>query len=583
MQANYADIDVHLRLTPFEPFELFQDQDGKCNARRGNFVLHVEKQTELLSFTSHIDTLYVYGIGLGHHLYSVEAWLTEKSSRVVVILEDDLGVLDAFWKTSQEILNHPQVFLKFIPHSSMWDSALEDCAKRFSSAHIQVIALPSYARKKSSRLRQIKLSLQRKTVLWNALLSEELLSPLFHRNILQNILHLPETFYVNKWQGIFKGTPAIICGAGPSLAEAQDILKTCEEKALILAAGSAISALGALNIQPHFALAIDPNPQEYEHLKHLKCPDTPLIFSSRLFPKVLDLFSGPLGYLSSKTGGPLEAHLEAALGLDELSIGPSLGREALSITTLTAALAYAWGCNPIIFVGVDLSYAGMQMYAPGVVSTGSMTMEKLLQETKVSDQLIVRKNRQGNPVATLVKWIMESDTLSQYAKERSDRQFFDASARGLGFTHIPYKNLGDILQEYAPRPRNLRKEIQKNIEHTQLAISSADIEKLFSRLQESLKRCLTLTQKILEERLNSGTKIVLEMDLEEEEAYKPFLAGTLFAFELAYRHSFLIPEEKDHPLYLERASNFERARWMHLKECIEKEITSLDGIEQACF
>lgn len=582
MWANYSDIDIHLRLTPFEPFELFQDQEGKCNARRGNFVLHAENEKEPLSFTPHIDVLYVYGIGLGHHFSSIERWLGEQSSRVLVILEDDLGVLDAFWKTSQQILNHPQIFLNFIPHPSMWDSTLEECAKRFSSAHIQVIALTSYARKKSRRLRQIKLSLQRKTVLWNALLSEELLSPLFHRNILQNILHLPQTFYVNKWQGVFKGTPAIICGAGPSLAEAQDILKTCEEKALILAAGSAISALGALNIQPHFALAIDPNPQEYEHLKHLKCHDTPLIFSSRLFPKVLDLFSGPLGYLSSKTGGPLEAALETALGLDELPIGPSLGKEALSITTLTAALAYAWGCNPIIFVGVDLSYAGMQMYAPGVISTSSVTMEKLQQETKVSDQLIVRKNRQGSSVATLVKWVMESDTLSQYAKERPDRQFFDASARGLGFTHIPYKNLGDILQEHAPHVRNLREEIQKKIEHSKLAVSSADIERLFSRLQESLKRCLILTQKILEEKLNSGAKIVLEMDLEEEEAYQPFLASTLFAFALAYRQSFLIPEEKDHPLYIERASNFERARWTHLKECIEKEITSLDGIEQAC-
>jgi hypothetical protein len=524
-----------------------------------------------------IELLYVYGSDLGYQSSEVEAWLEGKSSRVLVILEDDLGVLDALWKIPSKILHHPQIFLKFVPYPHLWEEVLEECARQFPYAHLQVVATHSYARKKSGWLKRIKLSIQRKTVVWNALLSEELLSPLFHRNILTNISRLPQTFYANTWEGAFTGVPAIICGAGPSLAQAQEVLKTWGEKALIFAGGSALSALGALNVQPHLAVAIDPNSQEYEHLKHLKSPETPLIFSSRLFPQVVELFSGPLGYLSSKTGGALEAFLEKRLDLDKQPIGPELGQEALSVTTLTAALAYAWGCNPIIFVGVDLAYTGMQMYAPGVVSTSSVTLETLSKEKRVSDQLIFRKNRHGKMVPTLVKWVMESDVLSQYAKEHSDRLFFDTSSEGLGFKHIPYEDLGKILDQHGTL-RNLRQEIHEKIQETKQTLTIAEITTLFSEMTESLARCQVLVQEILKESLESGRKIVLEMDLEEEEAYNPFLAGTLFAFALARKQSFLIPQDKEDPVYQERASAFERAKWLHMKECIEKEMISLQSL-----
>ena len=231
----HPEIDFHLQFTPFEPFELFQDSDGEQNARRGDFVLHLKEDLNSQLDLNKIDVLYVYGIGLGFHLEHLTSWLKEKSSRVLVILEDDLGALDAFFKTAHQ-LNNPQIFLKFIPDSNMWDHVLEECAKNFSSARIQVVALPSYAIRKSSRLEESKLSIQRKTTLWNALLSEELLSPLFHRNILENIRRLPETFYVNKWEGAFRNVPAIICGAGPSLAKAQ------AEQAKVIAAQTATMA-----------------------------------------------------------------------------------------------------------------------------------------------------------------------------------------------------------------------------------------------------------------------------------------------------------------------------------------------------
>lgn len=556
--THYPEINFHLQFAPFQPRVLKPEY----------FLMPLK--------LDHITLLYVYGLGEGSWFSQVEEWLETNSSHVLVILEDDLGVIAAFLKmpSAGTILHHPQIYLKFVASKEMWEKTLGECAKEFPYDHLYVTALPSYAKKKHARFRHIKLKIQRKTVLWNALLSEELLAPLFHKNILANIWQLPNTFYVNLWRGTFKGIPAIICGAGPSLVEAQDILKKHGNQALIFAGGSAISALSYMNITPHFAVAIDPNPQEYEHLKNLTCPQTPLIFSSRLLPKARALFSGPLGYLSSKTGGPLEAYLEKKLKLEEPSIGTDLGQEALSVTTLATSLAYALGCDPIIFVGVDMAYTGSQMYAPGVIESYTLGGQK------VCDQPIVRKNTQGNLVSTLVKWVMESEALSQYAKSHPDRLFFNASPKGLGFKHIPNKNLEDILR---PLSRDLKEEIGKKIAETKLSISQTDIEALFLQIQQSLERCLVLTEGLLqEEGLESGKKILLEMDLQEEIAYQPLLEGTLFAFELARKKSFLIPDDLSHPLYFERALRFEKAKWYHLKECLEQELISLAGIVPAC-
>lgn len=561
LAKNYPEIDFYLNFYPFEPFELYTDEKGLLNARQGDFILHDRDHIKVLD---HTTLLYIYGLGLGLWFLQIESFLAKNTQHHLVILEDDLGVIEAFLKTSSAsiILDHPQITLKFIASTQMWKGTLNECARDFAHDHIQITALKSYAKKNPARLRQIKDRLHRKTLFWNALLKEELLAPEFHQNIFTNMLKLPQAFYVNKWQKAFKDVPAIICGAGPSLSKAHQALKMCGDKALILAGGSAIAALGHMNITPHFAVALDPNYQEYEHLKHLKCDKTPLIFSSRLHPKARELFTGPLGYLSSQTGGPLEAFLEKKFNLTDPPIGPDLGQEALSVTTLSTSLAYFWGCNPIIFVGVDMAYTDMKMYAPGVVQNSSIIS---------SDPIIWRKNTQGRRVPTLVKWIMESQTLSRYARTHPDRLFFNAS-EGLGFKDIPHKNLDEIIQAFSPQ-LHLKERILKHITDTKMTLSHKEITAVFRQLEDSLVKCQTLIDNLLQDKtLDSGLKAVLEMDLQDEIAYAPLLEAALFAFRLAKYKSFLIPQEITHPLYLERALQFEQAKWTYLKECIQKEI-----------
>lgn len=566
----YPDIDFHLNFTPYDPFAIFKDRGG-WNAKRGSSVLHsdskeTERWKERIAFDK-IDLLYLYGFGLGRYWSPIQEWLKKKSSHTLIILEDDLGALAAFFEMKEigKILTHPQVHLKYIPDPKAWDDVLEELASTFPYDKLEVSALES--RRTTPIFRRLKLKIQRKTTLWHATLAEAIHSHLFYRNILENMKQLPQSFCANRLAGKFEGIPAIICGAGPSLKKAAPHLKKLENKALIFAGGSTLSALSHLKIKPHFGMAVDPNPREYDCVKGCRFTDIPFLYAGRLLPKVFKVFKGPLGYIRSGTGGACEAYFEKELGIEDAFIGPELGREALSVTTLAVAMATALGCNPIILVGLDMAYSNEKLYAEGVLAKGSFDKTAM----RSSERLLKRKDRNGRSIYTAVKWVMESDTLSLFAKNHPKHLFLNATEDGLGFRKIPYIPLQAALEEHCHQTYPLRQKIQKAIAASRLDITPAQVLSQFSLLRSSLKRCLKLVKALLSD-LESPTTIVLEMDLKEELAFEPLLATTLPAFTLGVRKSFCFPHQTQDK---EKELAFEKAKWSHLKECIETHLETL--------
>lgn len=566
----YPDIDFHLNFTPYDSFELFKDQGG-WNARRGSFVLHsdskeIDRWKDRIAFDK-IDLLYLYGFGLGRYWKPIQKWLEKKSSHALVILEDDLGALAAFFemKEAATILAHPQVHLKYIPDPKGWDDVLEELASTFPYDKLEVSALES--RRTTSVFRRLKLKIQRKTTLWHATLAEAIHSHLFYRNVLENMQKLPQSFCANRLRGKFEEIPAIVCGAGPSLKKAAPYLKKLENKALIFAGGSTLSALSHLEVKPHLGMAVDPNPREYDCVKGCQFTDVPFLYAGRVLPKVFEVFKGPLGYIRSGTGGSCEAYFEKEFGIEDPFIGPELGREALSVTTLAVAMATALGCNPIILVGLDMAYSDEKLYAEGVLAKGSF--DKTIMRS--SERVLKRKDRHGRSIYTAVKWVMESDTLSLFSKKHPKQLFLNATEGGLGFRKIPYISLETAIEKHCRKTYPLRKKIEQVIAVSRLNVTPTQVATQFSLLRSSLKRCLKLVKALLSD-LESPRAIVLEMDLKEEVAFEPLLATTLPAFTLGVRKSFCFPHQtKDK----EKELAFERAKWTHLKECIETHLETL--------
>ncbi len=581
---SHPDLYFFLSYDSYQAYELIQNADGALNAQRisGKKIEHLHTSGSIADETSNwfsgldleeIEILYVYGIGLGYGYSALESWLKKEPQRRVIFLEDDLGALATFLQgeMAARILDDAQVLLRFVRD---WEADLEELAQTFPCAHIAVTALPAYAKKNKAKLARIRLKLLRSSSSFHAFFSEALFAHKLLTNLAPNLKRLPEAFYANKLEGKYAGVPAIICGAGPSLKSALPTLKTLEHKALIIAGGSAIAALSNQGVTPHLGIALDPNPEEFDRLRASSALEIPLLFAGRLRPDVFLTCNGPIGYLKSDTGGLFETWMEERLGIEGSAIGPDLGREAFSVTTLAIAYACSLGCSPIVLVGVDLAFTGKQRYADGVVVHNTINKRELKKDKRATDRLLRRKDRTGKIVYTLVKWVMESECIADYAKAHPECQFLSATDGGLGFPGIDYISLEELAHKQFTRPLDLRGKIHSDIQDLKLdQLSEPRIFALYEQLRLSLRRCQMLCEEILEELKTANgpfptTKMsLLEFDLERESAYEALLALAVPALDRLLSR-YMGKSEKE-------LIDQQRIKWMRVKEIIESQLKTL--------
>ncbi len=522
--------------------------------------------------------LYVYGLGLGEYYPITESWLNEKKERAVIFIEDELSSFDAFLKEpiSEKVLKNRQIHLYYYDQESSLSDFAEGCSDRFPSDQIAVIALEEYRKNKSERFNQLKLALMRTSTTFHAQVTDALFSHALFANFTKNAPLIAESFCANSLAGQFKNIPAIICGAGPSLADAKTALKKLEQNALIFAGGSAISALAHQGVEPHFSIAIDPNAEEYERLKGMGAMMNPLLYSLRILPDVFQLTNSPLGYLKSQTSGLIGDWLERSLSITEQVIGPELGKEALTVISLSLSLAVHLGCNPIILTGVDLAFTDNKLYAPGVMHTD------IPSEARASQQIIERIGRTKKNVTTSVKWVMESDVISAYAKLHPEVEFLDATREGLGFQEIPLVAWQELMNRFANDQHDLRAQVHALIENScQFSFTADAISNSLEELGQSLKNC----EKIIEEMLVeieknetegkenlSGRALLFEHEIEEELAYSLFLQTTKAALSRIFTH-YPQPEE---------SLKIEKLYWQRYQFVVKEKLKLLDRETAYC-
>jgi hypothetical protein len=266
--------------------------------------------------------------------------------------------------------------------------------------------------------------------------------------------------------------------------------------------------------------------------------------------------------------------MEERLSIEGEAVGPDLGREAFSVTTLALAYAQSLGCSPIILVGVDLAFTGKERYAAGVMSDSRIDKKALKKDKRATDLLLRRKDRSGNSVNTLVKWVMESECIGSYAKAHPETQFISATHGGLGFPGVEYMPLEEIRDRFMTKERDLRGKIHTDIQNLKMSqLSTQRIFALYEQLRLSLRRCLGLCEEILHEvsttkkTLPTTKMSMLEFDLQSESAYEALLAVAVPALDhllLRYMGS----SEKDR-------ANYERIKWHRVKEIIESQLQIL--------
>lgn len=597
LMERYPEISFLCFYSSFNPYQLHLSSDQQWNAHREDGSLHAEDiGQEMERFVTKlrlegVDVLYVFGVGLGHSYEAVKKWLKEKKERMLIYLEDELAVIDALVQTeqAQALLQDPQVHIQFLQDPKSWNETLKTLVETYPSHRIEAAYLESYSKKRPQLCKRIRLKLMRQCAVVNALMTEALYSHQLVENVLANIKRWPQSFFANSLKNKFKGIPAIICGAGPSLGPTLPLLKQMEDRALIIAGGSTITALSNQGIVPHLGLALDPNPDEYSRLRVTSAFEMPLLYGTRVQPDVFSTCNGPWGYIHSYTGGPCEAYFERELEITGDPVGPDLGPEAFSVTTIAIALAVEMGCSPILLNGIDLAYTGMQRYAAGVMPSSQVFFQELQKDTRASERVLKRKGIQGTMVTTLVKWVMESSSIANYAKAHKEAEFINVSSGGLGFKGISNRPFSEVVEQHCKRTYDLRAMVHHEVERSRFKeLSSSSISDQMHTVSQSLEKLLSICDEMLaeldankqrgfcsEKPFPSGKMTVLQLDFEEEKAFDCFLPHVGPAIDRLLNRSHAIPlvaEEKEI-----RLKSIDRliSKWEHLKTMIQKEISTL--------
>lgn len=179
-------------------------------------------------------------------------------------------------------------------------------------------------------------------------------------NTIENLPVLARTADVARLTNAADGLPAVVVGAGPSLDRSHRALAAVRDHAVLIAADTALRPLLAAGIEPDAAVAVDPGEANARHLLELPpSPQTVLACEGCLDPRVLRAWAPRLFTFKVSAHEPwpwLEAH-----GLTRHLL-PAWG----SVVTSAFELALLLGCDPIVFVGLDLAFTRGQPYARGV-------------------------------------------------------------------------------------------------------------------------------------------------------------------------------------------------------------------------
>lgn len=477
----------------------------------------------------------IYGVGLGYYYEAIRGWLKKDRQRRVVFLEDDLSVIQKLLETNlgTKILMDSQVQLLYFNDSKADEAIFEGLYWNFAMTRLAVTSLKIYGQKKAASLDELRHKIAYDAAMKNALVDEYMrYGASFYINFYQNILCIDQSYLGNHFFGKFHKVPAIICGAGPSLAKNLLLVKQLLDKAIVFAGGSALNVLNGADFQPHFGAGIDPNPAQYTRLSQNTGYEVPFFYRNRMYHNAFKMIHGPRLYITGSGGYDTAEYFEKKLGIrggEELD-------EGHNVVNFCVEVAYEMGCDPLIFVGMDLAFTGMNEYAPGVVENAQVTQSAILDIEDEDSKAIVKNDIYGKPTYTLWKWVAESEWIGEYAKAHPLITMVNCTEGGLGFPGISNQSLKETADVLLTRSYEISNRIHGEIQNSVLpTVSSQRIVKAMKELSLSLKRTVEHFSVLIDESKKAIAKIKAE-GVNLGQSGRAALAETELADEIGYKY-----------------------------------------------
>lgn len=173
----------------------------------------------------------------------------------------------------------------------------------------------------------------------------------------------------------FRGKPALIVAAGPSVHEEIENIRYIKENGLayIFSVGSGINPLLNAGIHPDAACTYDPKKNIFVFKKVIekKITTIPVVFGSSVGPDIFPDYPGPMLHMIMDQDTVGRFFLRFANGEE-----PEIIQDAPTIAIVTLQLLAKLGAEPVIFAGQNLAYKDDLVYAKGIPHYNPKLTEK---------------------------------------------------------------------------------------------------------------------------------------------------------------------------------------------------------------
>jgi len=285
-------------------------------------------------------------------------------------------------------------------------------------------------------------------------------SQAFLENFVANFVTASRAPGVRSFAGRFADVPCILVSAGPSLDRNIHELRSIENRALILAADTALKPLLAAGVEPHFVLSGDPRYENYLHLKDASTRDTLLVAEATTYPESFSLFAG------RTLVATFENSTLSALG--EILAPKGRLRAWGSVATMCLDFALLLGGRPILFVGQDLAFSEGRTYCSALHweekwfagITHPQEWEERWASLLADQKIVMAQDLHGRPVASNVKLLSYWSWISAELEKHAEIPFINATEGGILQNHVQIASLKDALYRCCRRERDLKQRVR---------------------------------------------------------------------------------------------------------------------------
>lgn len=279
---------------------------------------------------------------------------------------------------------------------------------------------------------------------------------------------------VNVLYDKFKNIPAIIVSAGPSLDKNIHLLKKVKDKALILSTDTALKILEKHGIEADFVFTIDFKEKSRLHFQDIKNYDPAIIFAAEASNASLEVYKGRRFVAGSNKPFPR--------WLNKISKDKGIVATGMSVAHFIFNLAVKFGCEPLIFVGQDLSFTDGVTHAQGTTSREEL---KDLYRSNEEKFLGLTSSISGQEVETNFPMYVYLRHFERLVHD-TDRICINATEGGVGIEGTEVLTLKETLDKYCTETFSVKDIVKESLSE----YSPPDKKKVILETEKMIKNLL---------------------------------------------------------------------------------------------